>query len=362
MAKLCRLADPERYIVSTWNLADAPETLRYWLDLFGSFPGRFRRLLAQDALAGRDFERRWSDFREAYAAGMRDIEDRARRTQRLHTIELCRFRQRMLKSFGFEDPYRGVKSRENDLAAGLYSQEVAQIDAAGPSERWPRLLRALLAGNMFDLGSPETIERYHAGELNFLDNCKETPVRPWFADDADVLIARLTEGPQWRRALFFVDNAGADIALGVIPWAREMARTGIHVTLAANREPALNDITVSELRVLLDRLGQIDPCLSALRQAGALDTVDSGGDTPLIDLSRVSDACNEVAAASDLIVLEGMGRGVESNWTQEFTCDAWRIALLKDRTVARWLGAEVFDAVCRLDEVERSGGHGVVTG
>jgi type II pantothenate kinase len=124
------------------------------------------------------------------------------------------------------------------------------------------------------------------------------------------------------------------------------------VVLAPNFSPALNDITLAELGPLLDRLAAGDAVLARAMADGRLGTVDSGGDTPLLDLSRVSDACDAVAADSDLIVLEGMGRGVESNWTQQFTCDVWRVALLKDHTVADWIGARLFDGVCRFDRAE----------
>ena len=352
MAVLCRLADPARYTVSTWNLADDPDTLRYWLELFASFPERFDALLAQDGSAGSDAAGRWATFIEAYRTGMARIAADARRAGRLYTIELCRFRQEMLHTHGFADPYHAVKAHENDVAADLYPSVVARIDAAPADQRWELLFSAVLAGNMFDLGCPETIAMYHDGQLDFLSTSQAAPRRPWFVDDADALIERLADGPAWRRILFFVDNAGADIVLGVLPLAREMVRAGIRVTLAANSAPALNDITIGELNPLLDRLAACDTVLRQQRAEGLLDTVDSGGDTPLIDLSRVSDACNTVAADSDLIILEGMGRGVESNWTERFTCDVWRFALLKDRTVVRWLGARLFDAVCRFDPVD----------
>jgi type II pantothenate kinase len=154
--------------------------------------------------------------------------------------------------------------------------------------------------------------------------------------------------------LFFVDNAGADIVLGVLPVAREMARAGIRVVLSPNTAPALNDITLVELDPLLNQLAVTDAVLESMIADGRLRTVESGGDTPLIDMSRVSDACNAIAAESDLIVLEGMGRGVESNWTEPFTCDVWRIALLKDHTVADWVGARLFDGICRFDPAGRS--------
>ena len=59
----------------------------------------------------------------------------------------------------------------------------------------------------------------------------------------------------------FVDNAGADIVLGMLPLAREALRMGANVDLVANELPALNDITAVELRELLDDATRICPVL-----------------------------------------------------------------------------------------------------
>src|SRR5207244_3347549 len=117
----------------------------------------------------------------------------------------------------------------------------------------------------------------------------------------------------------------------------ELARQGMPVVLAANSAPALNDITIDELNPLLKQLAAWDRILSELLDGGRIRTVASGSGIPLIDFSEVSDACDAEAAHSDLIVIEGMGRGVESNWRQTFKCDVWRVALVKDECVAGWI-------------------------
>lgn len=60
----------------------------------------------------------------------------------------------------------------------------------------------------------------------------------------------------------FVDNAGADVVLGMLPFARELLRMGADVIIAANSQPAINDITAPELIRLLDAAGQICPILT----------------------------------------------------------------------------------------------------
>lgn len=328
-----------------------PTHLAYWLRLFETFPERIHRVLVRDGLAGERFEERWAAFVPEYAEAMRERRENLTAYEQ-STIAYAGMRQALLNRYGWPDPYLRVKARENATAIGLYPQVIAEIDAAVPAERWGLLLRGIFAGNMFDLGSPRTIEMFDRGGFGWHVMLEHVPERPWHIDHADALCERLT-GRAYRQALFFVDNAGTDIVLGTIPAIREMARSGIRVVIAANSTAALNDITYAELGPLLDELSAIDPVLRGLRADGQIDTVPSGGGSPLIDLSRVSEACNRVAAESDLVVLEGMGRGVESNWQAEFDCDVWRVALVKDEVVAAWIGGRVFDAVCRFDPARR---------
>jgi type II pantothenate kinase len=57
---------------------------------------------------------------------------------------------------------------------------------------------------------------------------------------------------------------------------------------------------------------------------------------------------NAAAADADLVILEGMGRGVESNLDAKFSCDAVSLAMIKDEMVARRLNGKVFDVVCQF--------------
>ena len=73
-----------------------------------------------------------------------------------------------------------------------------------------------------------------------------------------------------RRVIAFVDNAGADIVLGMLPLARELLRMGSEVVLAANTQPAINDITAAELRAVVAAAVQDDPILRGAWDAGLL--------------------------------------------------------------------------------------------
>jgi type II pantothenate kinase len=350
MAVLCQLADPRGYRPFDWSLTADPEDFAYWIGLFTSFPGNIEQRLREDGILNDGAAERWPMFREEYLARFSELRDHPERFDEITTFTLCHLRQEMLDKYDFEDPYLGVKRRENAIAAGLYPALIAEIDALPPVVRWDTLLRSVFAGNMFDLGCPHTIEMYNAGKIDFHDILDRIPTRPWRIDHADEIVRRLEAG--YRQVLLFVDNAGTDIVLGVVPLAREIARRGTRVVLAANTRPALNDITLDELNPLLDRLANDDATLDGLLCDGRIATVPSGCGAPLIDLSRVSTECDAAAAESDLLVLEGMGRGVESNWRQAFKCDVWRVALLKDECVAKWLGAKLFEPICRFASAE----------
>jgi type II pantothenate kinase len=175
--------------------------------------------------------------------------------------------------------------------------------------------------------------------------------RPWLIDHFDAWHRRLADGSRsrYRQAMFFCDNAGPDFLLGVLPFCRLLAQRGTRVLIAANRLPALNDITVSEIRALLPRLQAVDPTLDALVRAGRLAAIDSGNTIPLIDLRQISEEVNHHAAETDLLILEGMGRAVETNLEAAFTCDSLKIAMIKDQMVALRRGGKLFDTVCKFD-------------
>ena len=52
----------------------------------------------------------------------------------------------------------------------------------------------------------------------------------------------------------------------------------------------------------------------------------------------------------DLVVLEGMGRAIESNLNAQFTCDSLNIAMIKDTGVASALGGKVYDLLCKYQQ------------
>ena len=83
-----------------------------------------------------------------------------------------------------------------------------------------------------------------------------------------------------------------------------------------------------------------------------------GNRLPLIDLSGVSPQLVDAVTRDggvDLVVLEGMGRAIESNLHALFTCDALKLAMIKDRDVAHAIGGELYDVMLKYEPVARAG-------
>ena len=154
----------------------------------------------------------------------------------------------------------------------------------------------------------------------------------------------MLSGPRHKKAVFFIDNAGSDFLLGAVPMMRWLAKRGTQVVLAANERPTLNDMTIDDIAAWWPRVLEVEPSLAGL----PIVPVSTGTGEPLIDLSQVSDELNAAAADADLVILEGMGRGVESNLDASFNCDAINLAMIKDTMIAQRNGGKLYDVICRF--------------
>ncbi len=149
-------------------------------------------------------------------------------------------------------------------------------------------------------------------------------------------------------------------APGILPLARELVGRGTAVVLAANSVPAINDITAPELQEVLSQAAGLDRVLGRALAEGSLAGVPSGNDLPVIDLRQACSApallciacrrtpkkytcagCMQVsqevvsaAGDADLIILEGMGRGIETNLHARFRVDALKLGMIKHKEVS----------------------------
>jgi len=353
MPVLPLLADPQGYIpCSTENMQIDHEYRNYWLRHFEHHFETIMKLAGEQY--GPSAAGRIAACRREFVALLHTIAADPMSVDPLDLLVLDQLRQDKLIAHGLPDPFEKTKARENEACLPLYPKVVRELDSHR-DEREALLLavEGVFAGNIFDLGAGATTKMFANESPDFFkvrDGLGGK--RPWLVDGFEGLADRvLARGnmPRHKQMLFFCDNAGSDFVLGVMPFCRLMAKRGTRVVIAANRLPALNDMTVSEVKAWLPRLCAMDPVLDELVKRGQIVEIDSGGTAPLIDLRQVSAEVNAFARETDLIVLEGMGRGLESNFEAKFTCNAIKIAMIKEEIVAQRHGGKNFDTVCRFD-------------
>ena len=347
MPHFCKLAQPDTYQACDWDLITDSAGRDAWIRIFDEHTDSYIEHAcssdhppSEEAIAG---------YRRAFGEILSRIREQPDAFGRLHIYLLCELRADCSDEYGIGDPYDRVKREENNSALKHLAQVCQAHDACEDAEIVETLFRGVLAGNKFDLGAKDTIELHAGGGLDFFSTLSDLGDRPWFVDDLDHIAPRLARGQcAYKKAIYFIDNAGGDVVLGAIPFARYLADQNCRVVLAANDAPSLNDVTVTELVDLLQEAAKCDHRLAAHLDSEMITTVGTGCNCPLIDLSKVSAACNEAARDCDLLILEGMGRAIETNYHAEFTCDTIWIAMMKNRPLAEYMGCKLYDLFVRF--------------
>lgn len=171
----------------------------------------------------------------------------------------------------------------------------------------------------------------------------------------------------------FVDNAGVDFVLGVLPFIRELLIQGTKVILCGNSLPSLNDVTLRDLqsytykaaqncdvltnalvsnKLLLVENGQKGPCLDLMNLTPGIliFPVINGDGISLIHKIFVLELC-DLMTSVDLIILEGMARAVHTNLYAKFNVDSLKVAVLKNEWLANSLGAQQFSVIFNFESV-----------
>ena len=349
MAHFCLLSDPDNYVAHDWDLIAEASSRQHWL---GRYAGGFEQTLACAAERyGNEAAERIACARKRFHRIIEALDENPASLAggALSGIIMDRLYEAVLRDNGIGDPFADVKARANAAAVALYARAGQRLSGLEGRCKWLQLVRGVLAGNMFDVGTAASAHPEQRSPDFFKTIDEVLAPRPWLIDNFDLLWAHVSAAgsPPWRTAVVFVDNAGGDFILGVVPMVKALAVGGTRVILAANELPSLNDLTAEEVRSVLGDLAGIDGALDLLLRDGMIDVVSSGCDLPMIDLADVADGLNAAAADADLLVLEGMGRAVESNFDARFKVDALRLALIKDEDVARRVGGRLYDCVCK---------------
>ncbi|XP_043713469.1 damage-control phosphatase At2g17340-like isoform X4 [Telopea speciosissima] len=321
-----------------------------WIDVFLNSIPSFRKQAESDTTVP-DAHIKAEKFAQRFTEILEDL----KKDPKSHggppdSILLCRLREQVLREIGFRDIFKKVKDEENSKAISLFGGVVRLNDAIeDEGKRIENLVRGILAGNIFDLGSAELVELFAKDGMSFLTTCQNLVPRPWVIDDLDTFKLRWSK-KSWKKVVIFADNSGADVILGILPFARELLRRGTQVVLAANALPSINDITYPELKEIIAKLKDENGQLMGVDTSN-LFIASSGNDLPVIDLNMVSQELVHLASDADLVVLEGMGRGIETNLHAKFKCDSLKIGMVKHVEVAQFLGGRLYDCVFKYTEV-----------
>ncbi|KAL7138994.1 hypothetical protein ABFS83_09G020600 [Erythranthe nasuta] len=379
------LSDPKIRVVLFWICRYEPNTidlsdhgeLEYWFTVLSEhMPDLVDKAVASEGGTD-DAKRRGDAFARAFSAHLARLMEEPAAYGKLGLANLLELREECLREFHFHDVYRSIKQRENEASLAVLPDLLMELDSMNEETRLLTLIEGVLAANIFDWGSRACVDLYHKGTIIEIYRMSRNKMqRPWRVDDFDLFKERMFSSAEkrprpYKRALLFVDNSGADIVLGMLPLARELLRRGTEVVLVANSLPALNDITAMELPDIVAEAAKHCDILRGAAEAGGLlvdaminvqdsprdssfsvplMVVENGCGSPCIDLRQVSSELAAVAKDADLVILEGMGRSLHTNFNAKFKCDALKLAMVKNqRLAAKLINGNIYDCVCRFE-------------
>ncbi|XP_074916292.1 4'-phosphopantetheine phosphatase isoform X2 [Chelonoidis abingdonii] len=352
LVNLPLLKDPSTYIPDTVDLTDDAMARKYWLTCFEeALDGVVKRAMASqpDSI---DAAERAEKFRQKYWNKLQTLRQQPFAYGTLTVRSLLDTREHCLNEFSFPDPYSKVKQKENGIALKCFPSVIESLDSLGWEERQFALVKGLLAGNVFDWGAKAVSEVLESEpQFGFEEAKEKLQERPWLEDSYSEWIQRLKEGPPHKCALIFADNSGIDIILGVFPFVRELLSRGSEVILACNSGPALNDVTYSESLIVTERIAAMDPIIQSALMEERLLLVQTGSSSPCLDLSRLDKGLALLVRErkTDLVIIEGMGRAIHTNYYAALQCESLKLAVIKNSWLADRLGGKIFSVIFKYE-------------
>uniref|UniRef100_A0A8C5PXK2 4'-phosphopantetheine phosphatase n=1 Tax=Leptobrachium leishanense TaxID=445787 RepID=A0A8C5PXK2_9ANUR len=353
------LYDPSSYIPDSVDLTEDAMAREYWLSCFEeALEGVAKRAVASQPDA-KDATDRAQKFQQKYWNKLQTLRHQPFAYGSLTVRSLLDTREHCLNEFNFPDPYSKVKQKENDIALRYYQSVINSLDSLAWEEKQFALVKGLLAGNVFDWGAKAVSDDRCIFFFFFT-------ARPWLVDSYSKWIERL-KGPPHKCALIFVDNSGIDIILGIFPFVRELLSRGTEVILACNSGPALNDVTFNESLIVIERIAAMDSIIQSALQDDRLTLVQTGTSSPyFIYIKKKKLVQNPLTPGSpsrldkglamlvkerntDLVIIEGMGRAIHTNYYATFQCESLKLAVIKNSWLAERLGGKLFSVVFKYE-------------
>lgn len=106
-------------------------------------------------------------------------------------------------------------------------------------------------------------------------------------------------------------------------------------------------MTYGEMISLLKEASKEHTWLGMALNDQTLRLAATGQASPCLDLSRIAqDLINLVLQmGTDLVIIEGMGRAIHTNLYAKMTSEAIKLAVIKNKWLAKRLGGDVFSVV-----------------
>ncbi|OMH81380.1 Pantothenate kinase 2 [Zancudomyces culisetae] len=275
---------------------------------------------------------------------------------------ILNLKEQCLQICGFRDLFFEIKQKETNDAIAVLPGLLSQLDQiTDRRELVKTLLDRMIVGNMFDWGSTEISSLMVNHAMSF-ENAKSKIIYNQKLNNSDKLADKLAahssssshgdndsyDHAVYNQAVIFVDNAGADLVLGVIPFARFLLRCGTKVILAANSLPSVNDITCPELTDLVLKIAEFDSTFQKSIENGNLQVCPTGSQGPCLDLSRLDERLVNRCPDADFIVIVGMGRAIHTNYHATFNVDCLKVAVFKSRLAAGAMGVDLYTGLCKF--------------
>ncbi|KAJ3229620.1 hypothetical protein HDU81_005217 [Chytriomyces hyalinus] len=333
------------YTPDSIDLSDA-KLQYYWIDLLDANLKDLVQLVLKWQGHTENASARAAGFESIFKDHLQRLRKEPNAYGTLSIRSLLNLREQCLREMGFNDIFDGVKKAENQVALAQYSSFITAADALPEREQIAHLTDNILAGNMYDWGAQSVQGLLRSGDFAF-QAAKQKVLHPERLDDLKKLTDRLLDGSKgaYKKALIFVDNSGADIVLGIIPFARYLLSKGTSVVLAANTRPSINDVTSFELDGLIAVIAETDLVIEKAVKTHKLKVVGTGSASPCLDLRYMSEDLTAECEDVDFVVIEGMGRAIHTNYYAKFSVDSLKIGVFKNPQVAEDLGASIYDGM-----------------
>ncbi|CAI9741639.1 4' [Octopus vulgaris] len=345
------ILDISSYRPDTVDLTEDSSARNYWLKCFAQVVDKITDQAVKSQDRRNDAMERAEKFKAKYLHRLKELDENPCAYGSLTVRCLLDTIGHFLKEFMFTDAYSQLKLSENELSLRHLANRLDTLDNEKYEGRMYSLVKGVLAGNMFDWGAKQVVDIMETQNFGFAEAMNKIQARPWLVDDFELWVSRRLSGPAYKCAAVFCDNSGADIVLGLFPFVRDLIMDGTKVILCANSRPSLNDILYTELSIIVKRIAELDKVIAQALTNNQLLVMESGQGSPCLDLRLIDKnlANRMLQCETDLIILEGMGRAIHTNYHACFSCDSLKMAIIKNEWLAQRLGGKIFDVIFKFE-------------